>query len=697
MSGIQRFLTKRGERYRRPGKQDKELPNPSVRSYLRGLVIKSETVSSLDRDDEQNVKTLEKKLAFVGIIDLNNEQIRGALTSDYAQGDVEKAFDLLIILEDSIEGILRDYNTTTKLVGAVNRKGVTCYLDSLLFAMFSRLDFFEAILYTPFTEPNDPRRKLVIILRLWVNMLRSGKLITTDITEHLQASLSECGWKEAADLRQQDASEAFTFITEKLELPLLTLKMDIYHTGKEDAADDHKFINERLLEVAIPPEHIDGTPITLEECLEAYFNNKIEVKRYLERRGTINSVRSFDSTVKGGGSVHIEAVEVGSSAPSPVRTSSLKIGFPLSETPSVPSIISRKSSIVQERFVPDKDSSDHSTQHGRARKGSYRKEVMMPAWQFFSLIRLPHFIQDDALDEDGLLYGNFKLLLQSVVCHRGNSVDSGHYIALVRGTNSTALPSTSHSTDSNSLFSSDNPEQWMRFDDLAAERITRVDIEQALKEESPYLLFYQIVPIDDNSSMIESATDKRASLFKEPEEVKADVEQEATDNLEPPPDTSAPSVRLSFDLSSLRPPQESTENLEFSDSHDKLMDINNGRQSNATLRDAFTHRRSLSLPRRTKDSHSRSRSRGGDQSGEKRISTAFSKLTMRMSRDKGTDGNNDGLTDVEDSVAPPLMVGDTDAKEEKRGRELTFRNHNGKQRQRSKKGRNNPDRECVMM
>jgi hypothetical protein len=206
-------------------------------------------------------------------------------------------------------------------------------------------------------------------------------------TEHLQESLSECGWEEAANLCQQDVSEAFTFITEKLELPLLTLKMDIYHTGKEDVADDHKFINERLLEVAIPPEHTDGTPITLEECLEAYFNNKIEVKRYLQRRGTVNSVRSFDSTVKGG-SMHIEAVEVGSSAPSPVRTDSPKHGFPLSETTSMPSIVSRKSSIVQERFVPDKSSGDHPIKPGRERKGSYRKEVMMPAWQFFSLIRM---------------------------------------------------------------------------------------------------------------------------------------------------------------------------------------------------------------------------------------------------------------------------------------------------------------------
>lgn len=129
----------------------------------------------------QQVKTLEKKLAAKGILELNREQINGALLSPYAQGDVDKAFDLLMMIEDSIEGILYPYDNTIKLVGAVNRMGVTCYLDALLFAMFARLDFFEAILYRPFTENSDPRRKLVILLRLWVNLLRSGRLITTDI------------------------------------------------------------------------------------------------------------------------------------------------------------------------------------------------------------------------------------------------------------------------------------------------------------------------------------------------------------------------------------------------------------------------------------------------------------------------------------------------------------------------------------
>lgn len=107
------------------------------------------------------------------------------------KGDVEKAVSLLLLLEDSIEGIIRVYTPSTKLLGAENRQGVTCYLDALLFAMFARLDCFEAILYKAFND--DHRRKLAILLRFWVNMLRSGRLITTDIVSGLHSQISGHG------------------------------------------------------------------------------------------------------------------------------------------------------------------------------------------------------------------------------------------------------------------------------------------------------------------------------------------------------------------------------------------------------------------------------------------------------------------------------------------------------------------------
>ena len=109
-------------------------------------------------------------------------------------------------------------------------------------------------------------------------------------------------------------------------------------------------------------------------------------------------------------------------------------------------------------------------------------------------IGLPHFIQDDNMADDGPLYGNFKLSLQSVVCHRGTSVSSGHYIALARGTNLAAEPGSRMATE--------DTKHWMRFDDLALKRITLVDIEETLKEETPYLLFYQIVPIEGDPGHI---------------------------------------------------------------------------------------------------------------------------------------------------------------------------------------------------
>ena len=308
---------------------------------------------------------------------------------------------LLLILKDTLEGRIISCKQDLALLGAENRESVTCFLDSLLFAMFARLNNFEGLLYDIAEE--GPRKRLAALLRLWVNMLRSELLITVDIvrqlpfqldaptdslafskTKHIQEALCACGWSDAANLTQQDSSEAFTFITGKLGLPLLTLKMDIYHTGKEDMNDDHKTINERLLEVAIPENSDDNSSVTLESCLEAYFNNRIEVKRHMHRMSTVQKLKSEpkDETV------HIEAIEVSSQPSSPVTEiadNHLKSARPMS-------IQSRNNSIFSERYADDDGNPDASAEEavaakGRPRKGSLRKEVLMPAWQFFRLIR----------------------------------------------------------------------------------------------------------------------------------------------------------------------------------------------------------------------------------------------------------------------------------------------------------------------
>ncbi|RAL05563.1 ubiquitin C-terminal hydrolase family protein [Aspergillus ibericus CBS 121593] len=762
MSGIHRFLT------RREKKNSKEETNLLSRPHFRGFFSSDKIPTGDTNEEEKKIKILEQRVAQLGITGLKPEHFSYALQSDHAQGDVDKAFDMLMILEDAIEGIIRGYTPTTKLLGAVNREGVTCYLDALLFAMFARLDCFEAILYKSFND--EPRRKLSILLRLWVNLLRSGRLITTDLTKHLQDALAECGWEDAAKLRQQDTSEAFTFITEKLELPLLTLKMDIYHTGKEDVSGDHKFINERLLEVAIP-EPSDGQTVTLEDCLESYFNNRIEVKRYLERRHTVGSTKSIDSLAKGC-TTHVEAIEVGS----PLSPCSSQSPSPLEEITPVASLTGvvdsgpppyRRSSIVQERFFPDDAKAKDGTIVSH-RRGSYRKEVMMPAWQFFSLIPwytdntptndaqvaahfsskrpilgmclkrysmtpsgkavrlntfidipteigLPHFIQDDSMDEEGPIYGNFKLSLQAMVCHRGNSVDSGHYISIVRGTSAGAPPASSHGPDQD-MTSPDASRYWMRFDDLAKERVTLVDIEQAMKHESPYLLFYQILPINEDAAA--------ANLFDKPpsSEMSADsrdleigivqrLHKPSVDELGGDRVEGYASGRPSFEITGPdgadpAPMGQNSrkQSVAFSEVFDpSSMQSYPSTSPRLTPRDD-DGRGSFSFSRRSsRGTRSNPGSRAGSQASESRISTTFSRFTGRLSRDKFTgdgltEGDGDELTETELGLGEKFALPSSERKGRSPRRTKDSERIKGKLKDKSREkiGRK-LDRECVVM
>ncbi|KAL9107840.1 MAG: hypothetical protein Q9227_007355 [Pyrenula ochraceoflavens] len=709
----------------------------------------STTVSPLNLLTVLEIKSVQQKLQKHGV-KLDDPYIQYALRSQYARGDIERAGDLLLIILESFEGMIKEYKPNVKLLGAENRNGVTCWLDALLFALFSRLSSFEPMLYNSFSD--EPRIKLSALLRLWVNLLRSGNLITTDITKLLQDAIAKCGWSEAAELCQHDASEAFTVLTGILELPLLTLKMDIYHTGKEDDNDDHKFVTERLLEVAIPPpsEVGDSGKITLEDCLEAYFNNRIEVKRYLERRSTVTSMKAHDIDAKAA-AVHVETVELGSQDDSWPST-------PLSPNPGTPSsppfLRNRAPSIVQQRFVPEKtqheDSRDGKMKEppARSRKGSVRKEVMMPAWQFFSLIPwytrnvptsneqvashfssqrpvlgiclkrysmtdkgtavrldtkvdiplevgLPHFIHDDNLEDDIALYGNFKLSLQSVVCHRGNSVDSGHYIALVRGTTPVGdQRPTSNDVPVGQRHSVQDSKLWLRFDDLAKERITLIDIDKAMETETPYLLFYQIVPVEGDPGNI-TVQERPQSMIT--------IDSTKTNTMDVSAETTAtddsvtsgrPSMEASQEAARGRSPnpQNRRQSIAFSEP-DITQDGHktNGLATTASKSQPPSRRSSVI---RKIGGHSRSTS----QNGEKR-SSALLKMTGMISREKVSQEETADIPGV--IVSNEEVASNTSSskhilkKEHKReksaNRVRTLPNTLVKQKA------NKPDRECIVM
>ena len=569
---------------------------------------------------------------------------------------------------------------------------------------------------------------------------------------------------------QQDASEAFTFITSTLALPLLTLKMSIFHTGKEDANDDHKFINERLLELAIPEEPSDGRAITLEECLEMFFNNKIEVKRYLEsleRRGTLNSIRShqsFDSAKIH--TSHVEIAELDTSQPSsPMALQPQVSAIPVSPTRPTHQR-HRAPSIIQEYYMDEKSAmlgrSPSIAEESKGRNGRVRKEVMMPAWQFFSLIPwytnnvpsndaqvaahfsssrpilgiclkrysmlpngtavkrkthidipleigLPHFIQDDKMAEDGPAFGNFKLSLQSCICHQGVSVDSGHYISLVRS------PDPQQNGE----------DRWIRFDDLAKERVTYTDVEQFLRVESPYLLFYQVIPIEGDPGNITHGESQVPSRGNPPAYSESTVSRDS--NVDSGVGGLSVSIPSHKSASSevqepiLRPSCDTSASEE--DPRGRSSMTGERRQSVVFADDSVssTNNDVLPLPnvglgqlnglaasrRGSKTTKSSSKSRPSSRTDDNNsMSSSFSRLANAMSRDKlssplaPTQADDQGSKDPE--IPAAASAGDervhdkgTLRKEARQRSRVGRRDHQHLVKAKHKDGK--PDRECLLM
>ena len=120
-------------------------------------------------------------------------------------------------------------------------------------------------------------------------------------------------------------------------------------------------------------------------------------------------------------------------------------------------------------------------------------------------IGLPQFIHDDILADSDAALSNFKLVLQSFVCHRGNRIDSGHYISIVR----CLQPDYAKRFRTSGSQAEDC---WMLFDDLKKEqRVRYVDVRETLENETPYLLFYQVIPIEEGEGINDGRNSRRSS------------------------------------------------------------------------------------------------------------------------------------------------------------------------------------------
>merc|ERR1712166_26703 len=338
-----------------------------------------------------------------------------------------------------VEPLVTSLDADPSSPGTMGNGGNTCYISAVIFALFARLDAWDALLVRQLqtgqaTVMQDLLRESI------VNPLRRSEEVDGQVMAHFRYLLQPLGWEADGRREQQDASEFLMFLLEVLEAPLLPAIETLFHGGKEDK-DDERQAMERLVQVALPEQvqrsafralFTEEKPVALDKVLWAhFFENRVNVSRQVsgdgeEPVGVQGLMMQRLNSWFEGGSEGVSAVIL---------------------------------PIMIKRF---KYEGNEMQRINRA--------VEIPELADFS-----DFIA-------GSSSATFKLRLRSVVCHSGSSVHRGHYTAITAPVPLRRVGATSH--------------QWLHFDDMHAAGLQTcsdpMGFDRVNMQSDSYLVFYEL-------------------------------------------------------------------------------------------------------------------------------------------------------------------------------------------------------------
>lgn len=246
--------------------------------------------------------------------------------------------------------------------------GNTCYLDSLLVALFSSQDIADSLLTPP--SPNPNTLPLLSTLRASINHLRAGTVLPRPLISTLRKHLISHGWHSGSS--QQDAAELYGFLWDLLAAPFLPLFSMLSHSGVPDPSDESP-TTERLLWLEVK----DGASIA--GMLDHYF---FEEELHGLRRGKVVNAK--------------------------VTKRLLPFYTPLRETGET--VDARRPNF---RYLSVPLALGRFRQNGTKNRARIRVATAISATRYVG--RMIKTIE-------------YTLILRSVVCHLGSSIRIGHYI-----------------------------------------------------------------------------------------------------------------------------------------------------------------------------------------------------------------------------------------------------------------------------
>ncbi|KAL2919700.1 hypothetical protein HK105_200614 [Polyrhizophydium stewartii] len=383
--------------------------------------------------------------------------------------DPDDALRFLADIKDSLEGAIVEPCPDLPFKGVVNI-GNSCYIDSLLFAMFSTSGAYDSLMDAPTLDTEDEmdysmRRYLRFALessiRLFVNRLRSGELVEPRYVLRFRRALYDLGWfgsGAAALASQQDASELFLFLAETLGAPFLPLQSEIFHGG-QPSTDDSRVFTERVIQLSLPnvAPHIG---VLFEDMLvDHFFNRTVRRTRdgtpfnpaplALEPEPAALAVvfSRLGSWIFFGSAQTIHLVVT---PPAGSSAAASGVPSPVSPSPKVSKAVEAwQSSRVLPFFTPQSEAGDRS----RDVPLHYNRSLMIPfiikrysfdyrtgvssrlGRRVYIPTEIPFglFVIHNAhlAPSDTTHPGDYTLRLRSVLCHQGSDPRRGHYTAIV--------------------------------------------------------------------------------------------------------------------------------------------------------------------------------------------------------------------------------------------------------------------------
>ncbi|KAJ3042997.1 hypothetical protein HK097_001853, partial [Rhizophlyctis rosea] len=292
---------------------------PRVSSLSASSLIPSwpkiSKTSSTDASEEKEVKRVHIASFLESYPHLDIDEL--ALTQYLDSLSADAAIDFLEDFRDATEGVLKPSKLGEVPWKGIENAGNSCYIDSLIVAMFGKESVFDALLTRELPNAGDAKsanlKRLQITLRLVVNQLRDGKLVSRYTMHRLRLDLIRSGWEGTSTSMacwscQEDASELFLFLTSAFSAPFLPIEEVLFHGGAADK-DDERVFTERMLQLGIPEEAkvkkmkgkteqkdqngqangmVEGDSLHLEDILmESFFSSKVKVERTLDAPGNL--------------------------------------------------------------------------------------------------------------------------------------------------------------------------------------------------------------------------------------------------------------------------------------------------------------------------------------------------------------------------------------------------------------------------